>query len=58
MGRDTLSDDPYIVDIDYWESDAILVWNGERHYFQFSGYNPTVSEAIQWIERERRNGKV
>lgn len=50
MGTDSLK----IVDIDYWENDAILVKDGKRHYFQFSGSEPTLSEALQWVEREER----
>jgi len=55
MGRDTLK----ITDIDFWENEAIPVWNGKKHHFQFSGPKaPTISEAIQWIERDKRRGKV
>jgi hypothetical protein len=39
----------YIVDIDYWEKDAILQVGDERYYFQFRGDVPTVEEAIEYI---------
>ena len=43
-----------IVDIDYWENDAFLMVDGDKHYFQF-GKEPTLAEALQFLFSE---GKI
>ena len=46
-----------IEDIDYWEKDAILVSGEDRYYFQFYGDEPTLVEAIEYIN-DHTNAKV
>ena len=41
-----------IVDIDFWEKDAILVVEGERYYFQFDQGWPTLKDAIEFFIKE------
>jgi hypothetical protein len=40
-----------ITDIDYFECDAILEYNGERHYFQFGGAKtgPSFGQALKYL---------
>lgn len=39
-----------IVDIDYWENDAILEWRDNRIYFQWDGTRPpTIEDALNYI---------
>ncbi len=39
-----------IVDVDYWENDAILVIDGKRIYFQWDGTrHPTFEDAINFL---------
>ena len=37
-----------ITDVDYWENDAILVYKGERHYFQFAD-EPSLANALRYL---------
>lgn len=42
-----------IVDIDYWEQDAILEIEGERIYFQWDAKNhPTIKDALKYLSKE------
>lgn len=43
-----------IVDVDFWENDAILEFDGDRLYFQFSK-EPTLAEALAFLFAE---GKI
>lgn len=38
-----------ICEVDYLENDAILVVNNNRYYFQFSGDDPTVDGAVEFV---------
>lgn len=42
-----------IVDIDYYEKDAILVVGDQRFYFQFQ-YQPTIGEALLFFQRDSK----
>jgi len=46
-----------IVDIDYWEKDAILKVGEKQYYFQFDN-EPTVLEALEFFSRESRFTKA
>lgn len=42
-----------IVDIDYWEGDAILVVGENRYYFQFDKLiPPTIIDALDFFKSE------
>jgi hypothetical protein len=42
-----------IIDIDYWEQDAILVVEGERFYFQWDAKDhPTILDALRYFSNE------
>ena len=41
-----------IVDVDLWENDASLVAYDHKIYFQFSGTNPNMEDAINFIVNE------
>ncbi|MCK9532603.1 MAG: hypothetical protein M0R77_19100 [Gammaproteobacteria bacterium] len=42
-----------IVDIDYWEQDAILFIGGQRLYFQWDAKNPpTLIDALNYFKNE------
>lgn len=44
---------PYrITYVDYWEKDALLVYDGKRHYFQFDGQDCTLHSALGFLKRE------
>lgn len=44
---------PYkITTIDYWEKDAFLNICGLQIYFQFSGKDPTIEDAMLWFKNE------
>jgi hypothetical protein len=43
-----------IVDIDYWENDAVLVVGENRYYFQWSDTSrePTIVDALDFMKKE------
>ena len=41
-----------IIDIDYYEKDAILKIEDMNIYFQFSGDEPTFIDAIRYLVKE------
>lgn len=40
-----------IVDVDYWEQDALLKINGKEYYFQFD-VEPTFESALKFFTKE------
>lgn len=42
-----------IVDIDYWEKDAILKVGDKRYYFQFDN-SPTIFEALEFFKKDSK----
>ena len=44
-----------IVDVDYFENDAILVVDGNSYYFQWNGKNkPTIIDALEFFKQDSR----
>lgn len=41
-----------IVEVDYWEKDAILIIEEMEVYFQFDGDEPTFKDAIKYLIKE------
>ena len=47
-----------IVDIDFWEKDAVLVVEGQRYYFQFDAGWPTLKDAIEFFIKDGREEDI
>lgn len=42
-----------IVDVDYFENDAVLVVDGNRYYFQWDAKSePTIVDALDFFKKE------
>lgn len=45
-----------IVDVDYWENDAILVIGNQRIYFQWDGTrHPTIEDALSFLIKDLKS---
>ena len=48
-----------IVDIDFYENDAILLIEGKRYYFQWDGKTtPTIIDALEYFKRNIEYKKI
>ena len=44
-----------IVDVDYFENDAILVVDGNRYYFQWDAKSePTIIDALDFFKKDSK----